>query len=691
MPDVWRVARVAYPTVAKGASLRAEGLGLDQHVSVADTVIQKPPDLWGTTTTTTRSVQHINMSGVERNKASQLNAPPESSSGNATGANEKSKVDQLSSEVADLKLELKTVSEALSKAYHRQAELQDDARMLRVELEKERRAKMTIEDDFAKLQTETQDLSENLFSEADKMVIVARRETQAVEKKNAQLLAQLEETRLLLENVQAESCELKKFIQNMNEQEKDRELDARIAEEYGSHEFDIDHSNLSTCGSIDPLESVNGENEPSDQTNMHGDEIEDPSTYWSLSDESQLCSFIRPYILDNTPYYNEFQGFLSHIALVLRMTPGHNTPEALASVMSLKDFKVFKRCLSDEIEPTLRLDTAPGLSWLGRRSVMSAIIDGSVTIEPIVGANEAVGASRPRSVNQARPVATKSPCAFCGEARYDNILHLRLHNLQIGTSNANKRKSLSRSVSRSAEPLSRTQSHDTDEEQYQSGGYSAPVNMNGVASQGSDHQSSTGEDYLTPVNSEGAHSTSSTPAPQIQAVSSGYPLCHFCLNRVRTSCDLVQFIRSLRDRVFKTDDNESKHRAWVEFARLKERMFWARTGGVFAPLNWDKQRAKSGRTRPNSVVPKEAGAVALDTTTRTSKESNRDSIENESPEEQSATMQTSEQKSEDPSSPTSPIGDITSSTHDGDTWVDAEEETAKSPGELNEEETQHEP
>lgn len=633
------------------------------------------------------STRETESSGTSRNKR-ESTAPAKAA---ATAA------DVAASEIADLKMELKTVSEALSKAYHRQAELQDDSRMLRVELDKERRAKMQIEDDFAKLQVETQDLSENLFGEADKMVIAARRETQSMERKNAQLRAQLEETSLLLENVQAESSELKKFIQNMNDQERDRER-MTLAEELAEREIGAieahngEYSNDEAAAESfeQPVGLVTGRIE-----DQEPNADEESSTYWSLSDESQLCSFIRPLIRSNTPYFDEFLGFLNHIALVHKMAASSSTyhNDSNPSSLSLKEFKVFKHCLNDEIEPTLRLDLAPGLSWLGRRSVMNAILDGTVTIEPIVGVNEMVGSFRPRSVNQARPVATKSPCAFCGEARYDDILHLRLHNLQIGA----KRKSLSRSVSRSAEPLSRTQSHEQDEEVSRTasassnastgaGPFSAPVplsNSNGHDTDPIDHVNNS----LTPVSSD-VQSGTSTPTASVQAVSTGYPLCHFCLNRVRTVCDLVQFMRSLRDRVFRTDGAEAKLRAWTEFARLKERMFWARTGGVFAPLNWDKQRARTGRTRPNSTVPlaregpdrrstfdknAEGTPEVLSRVPTESEHENENDHKDEYERKDEHEHEREHEESEPDHSP----------SHEGDSWADAQDE-ASAPSPENE-------
>ncbi|KAJ3475336.1 hypothetical protein NLG97_g9494 [Lecanicillium saksenae] len=82
------------------------------------------------------------------------------------------------------------------------------------------------------------------------------------------------------------------------------------------------------------------------------------------------------------------------------------TPNQHAPIPALKDTKFYKRVVVEDIEPTLRLDSAPGLSWLARRSVLTAVTDGSLVVEPV-----------PTNVNYA-PAARPHlfPCSLCGEA-----------------------------------------------------------------------------------------------------------------------------------------------------------------------------------------------------------------------------------------------------------------------------------
>ena len=154
------------------------------------------------------------------------------------------------------------------------------------------------------------------------------------------------------------------------------------------------------------------------------------------------------------------------------------------SLTPLKETKFYKRALAEDIEPTLRLDTAPGLSWLARRTVQNAICDGTLVVDPM-------------------PTSTKPyfyPCSLCGETRKDPS-HVRSHRF-------------------------RTSENDNAQR---------------------------------------------------------YPLCKYCLGRVRSTCDFLGFLRILKDGHWRADDEESEKAAWEESVRLREQMFWSRMGGGVVP------------------------------------------------------------------------------------------------------------
>ncbi|EFX05099.1 GDP GTP exchange factor [Grosmannia clavigera kw1407] len=202
----------------------------------------------------------------------------------------------------------------------------------------------------------------------------------------------------------------------------------------------------------------------------------------------------------------------------------------------LKETKFYKRVLVEDIEPALRLDTAPSISWLGRRGIMSAMLEGTLVAEPMpslgglsngsthsfasaggsggsgpspYGALSASGfslspamaASGYASSSSSSSVTIFSPCALCGESRREEA-HLRRHRFRL---------------------------------------------------------------------------TESDRSPP-------YALCGYCLGRVRAVCDFLGFLRMIKDGHWRADDANAEHAAWEEGVRLREQMFWARIGGGVLPV-----------------------------------------------------------------------------------------------------------
>ena len=153
-------------------------------------------------------------------------------------------------------------------------------------------------------------------------------------------------------------------------------------------------------------------------------------------------------------------------------------------VQALKDTKFYKRSVVEDIDPTLRLETAPGLSWLARRNVQAAITDGSLIIDPM-----------PTS-----PRVSMFPCALCGESRPDEQ-RARTHRMRINDSDSAQR----------------------------------------------------------------------------------YPLCAYCVNRLRSVCDFLGFLKTLKEGLWKCETEDDEKHAWEEGVKLRERMFWARMGGGVVP------------------------------------------------------------------------------------------------------------
>lgn len=302
--------------------------------------------------------------------------------------------DELSQQVSQL-------STRLIQAIDRQADLEDQLQVLRKELEVARRRNLSFEDklasgelvtkavfqkqanranaaskaqveaekESARLQAEIEELTSSLFNEANKMVADANRETSVWGRKNDTLRQQIRERDVLLENMQEQLTALKAVLQDVSD---DRD---RLAKSSGA----------------------------SDTTANNNASLNSTGEFFKVA----LNTPKRPVLRHDLPLYREFllmtppstsapdlgssgkssptstdEGAISSIASRIHTFNSKDTP-------SLKDFKFFKRSIGEDIEPTLRLDTAPGLTWLSRRNILSSIYDGSIKVEPIAAVNEA--------------------------------------------------------------------------------------------------------------------------------------------------------------------------------------------------------------------------------------------------------------------------------------------------------------
>ena len=198
---------------------------------------------------------------------------------------------------------------------------------------------------------------------------------------------------------------------------------------------------------------------------------------------------------------------------------GNNSPREPAGnqqYTNLKDEKFYKRALAEDIEPTLRLDIAPGLSWMARRTVVSSITAGSLVVEP-----------NPPSTSRFR--APVLPCSLCGETRKEEKYARKYR-------------------------------------------------------------------FKTADNED----------------SQRYPLCDWCLGRVRATCDYIGFLRMVAAGHWRAETEEEKKSAWEESVRLRERMFWNRVGGGVIPA-----------FIPMRDSPRSPTFAAEATKTRTSEESDQ--------------------------------------------------------------------
>lgn len=357
------------------------------------------------------------------------------------------------------------------------------------------------------------------------MVAAARKEKEAVERRNEQLRAQLHDTETLLISHQEQLAELKAVMLEMSSErgESDPVVSALIAPstpafktyESLSKNFDSLHLLSPSAENVEippaPPTSFNYLLHPVLRTDLQA--FDDFRSLLQISRKSAPSSRVT-----SGSYTGLNVADLGHLANHEKVhkagrqasngstssisTPitHHSSPDSPStpvstssytsakdlppSVVSLKETRFYKRILAEDIEPALRLDTAPGISWLARRNVITSMCEGSLVVEPM-----------PPSVG-----LYLFSCSLCGESRPGDE-NARSHRFRISETESAQR----------------------------------------------------------------------------------YPLCPYCLNRVRASCDFLSFLRMVKDGHWRTDGAEAEYAAWEESVRLRECLFWAKIGGGVIP------------------------------------------------------------------------------------------------------------
>ena len=380
------------------------------------------------------------------------------------------------------------------------------------------------------------------------MVSAAKREAQrdreATERRNEQLQAQLNESELLLASHQEQLAELKQAMSEMSLSRHDLETITSSSTAPSTPALDSqEHINkLFDALNLSPVAPGGEDAPPAPPTSFT--QLVSPvlrTDTQAFEDFSILLDISRrsgPPSRVTSGHYGSFSGLgLSNLGKVEqpqlsgRMPSNGSTASLSASITyksstgtpnvpsstntslslregpvggtPLKETAFYKRVLTEDIEPTLRLDTAPGLSWLARRSVISSMCDGKLIVEPM-----------PTSSRPYHP-----PCSLCGES-------------------------------------GRTE-----------------------------HRAR-------------AHQFRTSESETVQR----YPLCDYCLSRVRSTCDFLGFLRMVKDGHWRVDGPHAESMAWEESVRLRERMFWSRVGGGVVPA-FLPTKAESSRNSAEDPSP----------------------------------------------------------------------------------------
>ncbi|KAE8321108.1 hypothetical protein BDV39DRAFT_23935 [Aspergillus sergii] len=298
---------------------------------------------------------------------------------------------------------------------------------LKAALADEKAQRALVEKEKKGIEQELETLTAALFEEANKMVAAAKLEREVVEKKNEQLRAQVKDTESLVASHQEQLAELKSVLQEMNITKDDIEA--------------------GTIGSTAPASPAKQQQQQTPAIIKHSAEtpvLAEPAPIQEKLVPGPSTSFphlIRPICRTDIHAFEEFKELFtlssvskppsratsgSYTGLnVMSLAAGFSgggfgsassspaksqthspngsisSPQPANSHIPLKETRFYKRVLNEDIEPTLRLDAAPGISWLTRRAVLSGICDGSLVVEPM-------------------PASAKKyefPCSLCGERR----------------------------------------------------------------------------------------------------------------------------------------------------------------------------------------------------------------------------------------------------------------------------------
>ena len=254
------------------------------------------------------------------------------------------------------------------------------------------------------------------------MVSAARRETEASERRNDQLKQQLGDAELLQGSLQEQLQDLKGVVERMSAlDDENNTLPTTTAPSTPGITPADKMTKLFDAVNLTP--TTPGSDEVTPDHPLHFTHLIHPVlrsdliSFREFQDMLKISSRSAPSSRVSSGNYGSLNvlglGSLtnnSSSSLPLSKTPNStaNSPRdsvASAGMPNMKDEKFYKRTLSEDIEPTLRLDIAPGLSWMARRTVLNSISAGSLVVEP-----------SPPPPKFRGPVF---PCALCGEARKD--------------------------------------------------------------------------------------------------------------------------------------------------------------------------------------------------------------------------------------------------------------------------------
>ncbi|TFK84903.1 hypothetical protein K466DRAFT_552883 [Polyporus arcularius HHB13444] len=226
--------------------------------------------------------------------------------------------------------------------------------------------------------------------------------------------------------------------------------------------------------------------------------------------------------------YHEFLVFVSHLRAI---RPASVQPPAMSTLLPLP---LLARLVAEDSDPTVRLDLAPSLNWLSRRSVFAAIHSGQLTVEPMQFTTlleELAPPNIPASSHH-----THISCALCGMPIYSTSSDSPAST----PTTPNGPRSASQSASWSTNLFKNVRA----------GELNLPTPFSRQSAQfGPPSAEPPSQLYIFRLDATTSGLPVSLPMSQQQSTpprQSIYPLCTtgWCLARLRSTCSLWAFVRT---------------------------------------------------------------------------------------------------------------------------------------------------
>lgn len=468
-------------------------------------------------------------------------------------------------------------------------DLNNDYNVLATNYESLESEKKFSDIEIANLRKETEELSSQLFSEANNMVSQARKEAFNYKKINDALKNEISEKDNLVHILKSQLSDLKTMLQNQDDidyqnasqqqqqpQQPSRPHSGPLSDNIEitvypdnslsngdsliennnnnlQHDIKIQHARNASNGNLSITNHNSTPKTSSAALSLNNNNNNNTSNLIYAPTVQALRYDIKTYQM-----FTEFGEQLYHEFKSGR----HTSNNSKASYLEIKEYKFFKKLMNDDIDPTLRLDEAPGVAFYTKKNLINSMLIGKVSIEPISSVNESYktdivlnslsdlsmnGGSKnsnsgsPKVGNQTSlnepPVAFEDPCSLCGEIRNDTLDHTRLYVLKvIGTKTVKKKKDQSTNNLAFSKYISNNSSGNT-----------VTITQEYIANQ--------------------------------------YPLCSYCLHRVRSVCELFAFLRGIKAGIWKFDTKINCQKNWIECVRIRTKVFYSRIGIIESTHN----------------------------------------------------------------------------------------------------------